>query len=339
MRILVAGGAGYIGSHTVVALAANGHETVIIDNFSGSHPVVGARLEQIIGAPVPMIELDLRDRDGLDRVFADDAFDAVIHFAGLKAAGESLAKPLEYYETNLGCTFALLDVMRRHEVHTLLFSSSATVYGPHAPLPNQEDYAPLAPVNPYGQTKLMIERVLRDVAAADPRWRIALLRYFNPVGAHPSGLIGEDPRDIPNNLMPYLAQVAAGRRDRLSIFGSDYDTTDGTCERDYLHVNDLAEAHLAALAALPGLDSGCRTWNLGTGRATSVLQMLRAFEATVGHELTHEFVGRRAGDVAVSWCDPSRAEAELGWSATRTVDDMCADTWAWQSSNPLGYAS
>lgn len=339
MRILITGGAGYIGSHTVVALTAAGHEAVIVDDFSNSHPVVGERLEQIIGSFVPIIELDLRDHDGLDRVFAGNEFHAVIHFAGLKAAGESVVKPLEYYETNLGCTLSLLDVMRRHEVHTLLFSSSATVYGPHAPLPHQEDHEPLTPVNPYGRTKLMIERLLADVARADPRWRIALLRYFNPVGAHPSGLIGEDPRGIPTNLMPLLAQVAGGRREKLSVFGNDYPTTDGTCERDFLHVDDLAEAHLAALDGLPRRESGSRVWNLGTGRSTSVLEMLHAFETAAGRGLPHEIVGRRSGDVALSWCDPSRAEAELGWRASRGIEEMCTDAWMWQARNPLGYAS
>jgi UDP-glucose 4-epimerase len=337
MRILVTGGAGYIGSHTVVALTAAGHEAVIVDDFSNSHPVVGERLEQITGRSVPIIELDLCDRDGLDQVFAENGIDAVIHLAGLKAPGESVREPLKYYDTNLGSTFALVGAMQRHGVHTLLFSSSATVYGPDAPLPLQEDFEPLSPVNPYGQTKLMIERMLTDLAASNPAWRVGLLRYFNPVGAHPSGLIGEDPRDIPNNLMPFLAQVAGGRRDRLRIFGSDYPTDDGTAERDYLHVDDLAEAHVAALNALQGRDIRCRAWNLGTGQPTSVLTMLRAFEAAVEHDLPHEFVERRAGDVAVSWCDPSRAEAELGWRASRGIEQMCADTWAWQSRNPLGY--
>ncbi len=339
MRLLVTGGAGYIGSHTVVALVSAGHDVVVVDDFSNSHPVVGDRLEQITGMSVPIVELDLRDGEGLERVFADGDFDAVIHFAGLKAAAESVAKPLEYYATNLGCAYSLVDAMRRHDVHTLLFSSSATVYGPRAPLPYQEDYEPLSPVNPYGRTKLMIERMLVDVAEADPRWRIALLRYFNPVGAHPSGLIGEDPRGIPNNLMPFLAQVAGGRREKLSIFGNDYPTADGTCERDYLHVDDLAAGHLAALDALATREPGSRAWNLGTGQATSVLQMLHAFEGAVGHDLPHEVVGRRAGDLAAYWCDPSRATAELGWQATRSINDICADTWAWQSQNPKGYLS
>jgi UDP-glucose 4-epimerase len=227
--------------------------------------------------------------------------------------------------------------MRDHDVTQLVFSSSATVYGRHAPVPYQEDYEPLEAASPYGQTKVMIERVLTDVARADPRWRIALLRYFNPVGAHPSGLIGEDPQGVPNNLMPVLAQVAVGRLPRLSIFGDDFPTTDGTCERDFLHVDDLAAGHVAALDAIAAREPGCRAWNLGTGHASSVLQMLRAFERAAGHELPHEIVGRRPGDLAAFWSDPSRAEAELGWRATRTIDDMCADTWTWQSKNPDGY--
>lgn len=337
MRILVTGGAGYIGSHAVIPLVAAGHDVAIVDNFVNSKRAVIDRLEQITGTTIEAHTLDLRDRDGLDRMFADGAFDAVVHFAGLKAVGESTSKPLEYYENNLGGTFSLVGAMRDHDVTQLVFSSSATVYGRHAPVPYQEDYEPLEAASPYGQTKVMIERVLTDVARADPRWRIALLRYFNPVGAHPSGLIGEDPQGVPNNLMPVLAQVAVGRLPRLSIFGDDFPTTDGTCERDFLHVDDLAAGHVAALDAIAAREPGCRAWNLGTGHASSVLQMLRAFERAAGHELPHEIVGRRPGDLAAFWSDPSRAEAELGWRATRTIDDMCADTWTWQSKNPDGY--
>jgi UDP-glucose 4-epimerase len=337
MRILVTGGAGYIGSHTVIPLVAAGHDVVIVDNFVNSMRAVIDRLEQITASTLEVHELDLRDRDGLNRVFDDAAFDAVVHFAGLKAVGESTSKPLEYYENNLGATFSLVDTMRTHGVTNLVFSSSATVYGQHAPVPYQEDYEPLVAASPYGQTKVIIERVLTDVARADPRWRIALLRYFNPVGAHPSGLIGEDPHGVPNNLMPVLAQVAVGRLKQLSIFGDDYPTPDGTCERDFLHVDDLAAGHVAALDAVAARDPGCRAWNLGTGHASSVLQMLRAFERAVGNELPHQVVGRRAGDLATFWADPSRAGAELGWRATRTIDDMCADTWTWQSKNPEGY--
>jgi UDP-glucose 4-epimerase len=337
MRVLVTGGAGYIGSHTVIPLVAAGHDVVVVDSFVNSKHAVIERLEQITGTSIAVHELDLRDRDALNRVFDDADIDAVVHFAALKAVGESTVKPLEYYDNNLGSTFSLLDVMRRHDVDRLVFSSSATVYGQDAPVPYQEEHEPLAAVSPYGQTKVMIERVLGDVARSDPRWRIALLRYFNPVGAHPSGLIGEDPHGVPNNLMPVLAQVAVGRLEKLSVFGGDYPTDDGTCERDYLHVDDLAAGHMAALDALVDREPGCRAWNLGTGHATSVLEMLHAFERAVGHELPHEIVGRRPGDLAAFWADPARAEAELGWRATRGVDEMCADTWAWQRQNPDGY--
>jgi len=337
MRVLVTGGAGYTGSHTVIPLVAAGHDVVIVDNFVNSNPAVIDRLEQITGTTVPAIDLDLRDERGLEQVFAERDVDAVIHFAALKAVGESTAKPLEYYENNLGSAFSLIAAMARHGVSDLVFSSSATVYGPQAPTPYQEDYEPLEAASPYGQTKVMTERVLTDVASADPRWRIALLRYFNPVGAHPSGLIGEDPHGVPHNLMPFLAQVAVGRREKLSIFGDDYPTADGTCERDYLHVDDLADGHIAALDAIQTREPGCRAWNLGTGDATSVMQMLRAFERAVGHGLPYEIGPRRPGDLPAFWCDPSRAEVELGWRATRSIDDMCTDTWRWQSENPEGY--
>jgi UDP-glucose 4-epimerase len=339
MRVLVTGGAGYIGSHTVIPLQAAGHDVVVADSFVNSKPLVVDRIEQITGTRPELHELDVRDEAALDALFDARPIDAVIHFAALKAVGESTRKPLEYYENNLNGTFALLASMRRHDVTTLVFSSSATVYGRNAPVPYQEDYEFLSAASPYGQTKVMTERLLSDVAAADDRWRIAMLRYFNPVGAHPSGTIGEDPQGVPNNLMPFLAQVAVGRREKLSIYGGDYPTDDGTCERDYLHVDDLAEGHVAALDALASREPGARAWNLGTGKATSVLQMLHAFERAVGHELPHEIVGRRAGDLAAFWADPTRAEAELGWKATRTVDDMCADTWRWQSQNPEGYGS
>ena len=286
--------------------------------------------------PLDVRSFDLTDHDKTEHLFADEPFDAVIHFAGFKAVGESVAKPLEYYENNLVSTFSLVRAMRRHNVRKLVFSSSATVYGADATVPMRED-APTSATNPYGWTKVMIEQVLRDVGAADPTWRMALLRYFNPVGAHASGTIGEDPSDIPNNLMPFLAQVAVGRREKLSIFGGDYPTPDGTGVRDYIHVEDLAAGHVAALNKLAPADEPVSTWNLGTGNGTSVLQMLHAFERAVGHELPHEIVDRRPGDIAESYADPTRAEAELGWKATRTVDDMCVDTWRWQSENPAGY--
>jgi len=337
MRVLVSGGAGYIGSHTVVQLIAAGHDVVIVDSFANSKPAVIGRLEALTGEAIPVHAFDLTDRDKTERLFADEPFDAVIHFAGLKAVGESAEIPLEYYENNLGTTFSLVRAMRRHGVKMLVFSSSATVYGEEAPLPYREDYAPLQASSPYGRTKVMIEHVLTDVAAADPSLRIGILRYFNPVGAHPSGMIGEDPQGIPNNLMPFIAQVAVGRRDKLVVFGDDYPTADGTCERDYIHVEDLAAGHVAALNTLATSEKAVSVWNLGTGQGTSVLEMVHAFERAVGRELPYEIGPRRAGDQPRSWADPARANDELGWRTVKTIDDMCADTWRWQSSNPTGY--
>ncbi|MEO7421361.1 MAG: UDP-glucose 4-epimerase GalE [Ornithinibacter sp.] len=336
MRVLVSGGAGYIGSHTVVQLIASGHDVVVVDSFANAKPSVVGRLEALTGQSVDVRSFDLTDHDKTEHLFANEPFDAVIHFAGFKAVGESVAKPLEYYENNLGSTFSLVRAMRRHGVSTLVFSSSATVYGAGAAVPMAEDL-PTSATNPYGWTKVMQEQVLRDVAASDPTWRIALLRYFNPVGAHASGTIGEDPSDIPNNLMPYISQVAVGRREKLAVFGGDYPTPDGTGVRDYIHVEDLAAGHIAALLRLGITDDAVSTWNLGTGHGTSVLELLLAFERACGHELAYEIVDRRPGDVAESYADPARAEAELGWRATRTVDDMCVDTWRWQSQNPNGY--
>jgi UDP-glucose 4-epimerase len=340
MRVLVTGGAGYIGSHTTIQLIAAGHEVLIVDSFTNSSPAVVKRLESITGAHLPVHAFDLRDADRTERLFADESvhepIDAVIHFAGYKAVGESVGQPLRYYDNNLGSTFALVQAMARHAVTKLVFSSSATVYGENAAVPMKEDL-PTSATNPYGWTKVMIEQILRDVAASEPGWRIALMRYFNPVGAHPSGTIGEDPSGLPNNLMPYLSQVAVGRLEKLRIFGDDYDTPDGTPLRDYIHVEDLAAGHVAALARLASTDQAVSTWNLGTGTGSSVFDMLHAFERAVGHALPHEVVGRRAGDIAASYADPARAHAELGWSATRTIDDMCADSWRWQSQNPDGY--
>lgn len=337
MRVLVTGGAGYIGSHTVVSLVASGHEVEVVDNFVNSKPSAIGRVEEITGTTVPVHAIDLRDRPAVGELFGDGAFDAVIHFAALKAVGESVQKPLAYYENNLGSTYTLVDAMAEHGVRTLVFSSSATVYGAEAPVPYEEDFDRLDSSSPYGQTKVMVERILRDVAVADPSWRIALLRYFNPVGAHPSGLIGEDPQGIPNNLVPFIAQVAVGRREKLSIFGGDYPTADGTCERDFIHVDDVAEGHVAALDHLTSGEPLVRAWNLGSGEGTSVLQMLHAFERAVGHELPHEIVDRRPGDLPAFWADPTRAAEELGWRTSRSIDDMCVDTWRWQSGNPQGF--
>ena len=336
MRVLVSGGAGYIGSHTVVQLVAAGHDVVVVDSFANSKPSVVGRIEALTGQVLALHAFDLTDVDKTERLFADEPFDAVVHFAGFKAVGESVEKPLEYYENNLGTTFSLVRAMRRHGVRRLVFSSSATVYGPTPPLPMTEDL-PTSATNPYGWTKVMQEQILRDVAAADPTWRVALLRYFNPVGAHSSGTMGEDPQGIPNNLMPFIAQVAVGRREKLSVFGDDYPTPDGTALRDYIHVEDLAAGHVAALARLAIAEEPVSTWNLGTGEGTSVLQVLHAFEAAVGRALPYEIVGRRAGDIAASYADPTLAHTELGWRATRTIDQMCADAWRWQSANPTGY--
>ena len=336
MRVLVTGGAGYIGSHTVIQLVAAGHDVLIVDNFSNAKPAVVHRLESITGVKLPVHAFDLRDADRTEHLFAHEQIDAVIHFAGLKAVGESMEQPLAYYENNLGSTFSLVRAMARHDITKLVFSSSATVYGHNAPVPMKEDF-PTSATNPYGWTKVMVEQILRDVAVAQPRWRIALLRYFNPVGAHPSGTIGEDPSGIPNNLVPYISQVAVGRREKLRIFGDDYSTPDGTAVRDYIHVEDLAAGHVAALARLASTDRAVSTWNLGTGTGSSVFDVLHAFERAVGHDLPYEVVGRRAGDIAASYADPGRANEQLGWTATRSLDNMCADAWRWQSQNPDGY--
>ncbi len=336
MRVLVCGGAGYIGSHIVIQLLAAHHDVLIVDSFVNAKPAVINRLESITGEHVPVHTFDLRDVDRTEHLFAHEQIDAVIHFAGHKAVGESVKEPLKYYENNLGSTFSLVRAMERHGVTKLVFSSSATVYGANAPVPMKEDF-PTSATNPYGWTKVMIEQILRDVAEAQPSWRVAVLRYFNPVGAHPSGNIGEDPSGIPNNLLPYISQVAVGRLEKLRIFGDDYDTPDGTALRDYIHVEDLAAGHVAALDRLTSTNKAVSTWNLGTGTGSSVFEMLHAFERAVGRTLPFEIVGRRAGDIAASYADPGRANTELGWKATRTIDDMCADSWRWQSQNPNGY--
>jgi UDP-glucose 4-epimerase len=335
VRVLVTGGAGYIGSHTCVELMQAGHELVIYDNLSNSRPAVIARIATIVGKAPEFAEADVRDPDALRDVLSRYRFDAVIHFAGLKAVGESVEKPIEYYDNNVQGALALCRAMADAGVGMLVFSSSATVYGNPSSVPIRED-APLAPTNPYGHSKLMVERILADLAASDPAWRIALLRYFNPAGAHPSGLIGEDPQGIPNNLMPYVAQVAAGVRERLRVFGSDYPTRDGTGVRDYIHVVDLARGHLAALETMERERRGL-TVNLGTGRGISVLEAVRAFERASGRAIPFEQVARRAGDVAECYADASLAEKTLGWKAGHTLDDMCRDAWRWQSMNPRGY--
>lgn len=336
MKVLVTGGAGYIGSHTCVELMQAGFDVLVLDNLCNSHAAVLERIERIAGTRPDFVNADVRDEAALRNIFAQHQFDAVIHFAGLKAVGESVEKPLDYYDNNVQGALSLCRAMAAAGVGTLVFSSSATVYGNAAPMPLRED-APLGPTNPYGHSKWMVERILGDLAASDPRaWRVALLRYFNPVGAHPSGLIGEDPQGVPNNLMPNIAQVAVGVRDRVRIFGSDYPTRDGTGIRDYIHVVDLARGHLAALEALRRDGRGF-TVNLGTGRGISVLEAVRAFERASGRTIPTEKVARRAGDVAESYADPSLAERLLGWKAVHGIDDMCRDTWRWQSQNPHGY--
>lgn len=333
--ILVTGGAGYIGSHTVVELLSAGHDLLILDNFSNSSPRVLERIEQIAGKRPAVIEGDIRDAALLSKLFAAYDISAVVHFAGLKAVGESVEQPMRYYDNNVVGSLRLFEAMDNAGVHRLVFSSSATVYGdPHA-VPIDENF-PLQATNPYGRSKLHIEEMLRDIGRADRRWRVALLRYFNPVGAHASGLIGEDPQGIPNNLMPFVAQVAVGRRAELSVFGSDYATPDGTGVRDYIHVVDLARGHLAALSALDKQE-GVFPVNLGTGRGYSVLEVVAAFEKACGRKIEYRLVDRRPGDVASCYADPKRACQLLGWSAERDIDTMCADAWRWQSANPLGY--
>ncbi|MFZ2855128.1 MAG: UDP-glucose 4-epimerase GalE [Rhodocyclaceae bacterium] len=326
--ILVTGGAGYIGSHTVVELLRAGHEVVVVDNLCNSKASVIDRIGQIARRKPILVEADVRDRKALSRLFADRQFSAVIHFAGLKAVGESVAEPLRYYDNNVAGSLVLVEAMAIAGVKQLVFSSSATVYGDPETLPIRED-APLRTSNPYGQSKLIVENVLRDVATADTAWKIALLRYFNPVGAHPSGMIGEDPRGIPNNLLPYIAQVASGKRTHLSVFGDDYPTPDGTGVRDYIHVVDLARGHLRALSALPGIQ-GALAINLGTGRGFSVLEMAKAFEAASRRPVPFRTTGRRPGDIAECYADPSFAAQILGWQAELSVEEMCRDAWHWQ---------
>jgi len=337
MKVLVTGGAGYIGSHTCVELLNAGHDVVVVDDYSNSKSEAIARVQEIAQAPLALYVADVRDKAKLLAIFRDEKPDAVIHFAGFKAVGESVAKPLMYYDNNLISTIVLLQVMQEVRCRQLVFSSSATVYGIPDSVPLHES-APLRTINPYGATKLMIEDMLRDLAASDASWRIALLRYFNPVGAHSSGRIGEDPNDIPNNLMPYISQVAVGRLQKLRVFGGDYDTPDGTGVRDYIHVVDLALGHLAALQWLSGLAEGrVEAINLGTGTGYSVRDMVHAFEKACEKSVPYEVVARRPGDAASCYADSAKAHELLGWSAVRDVDAMCRDAWRWQSQNPNGY--
>ena len=337
MKILVTGGSGYIGSHTTLALMQAGHEVVVIDNLSNSCAESLHRVKNITGKnSLSFQELDILDSTGLDQLFSAHDFDAVIHFAGLKAVGESVTKPLTYYQNNVAGTITLCQAMERQGVRNLVFSSSATVYGDPESVPITEDFPTGGTTNPYGTSKLMIEGILADMATADPRWNIARLRYFNPVGAHESGLIGEDPQDIPNNLMPYISQVAVGKLKELSVFGDDYPTPDGTGVRDYIHVVDLALGHLKALDKLM-TNPGLVTYNLGTGKGYSVLDMVKAFEKANGVKIPVRITSRRAGDIAACYADPTLAKQELDWQATRDLDDMVRDAWNWQSQNPNGY--
>ena len=371
--VLVTGGTGYIGSHTVVALTDAGYNPIIVDNLSNSKASVLQRITQITKMKPPFYKIDLRDSAALEKIFLKHSIDAVIHFAGLKAVGESVVEPLRYYENNLQCTISLCSVMTRYDVKKIIFSSSAVVYGASSINPIKEDF-PTAPTNPYGHTKLIIEQILRDIRVADPSWQIVLLRYFNPVGAHPSGLIGEDPQGIPDNLMPYISQVAVKKRRHINIFGNDYPTKDGTGVRDYIHVMDLAEGHIAALRHMEKTDSSsqcslsfprrresrsdssCRRKpasservpsqntsaaplivNLGTGRGYTVMEMLHAFEEAAGEKIPYKITKRRPGDIAACYADSTIAKNVLGWNAKRSLADMCADTWRWQSRNPTGY--
>ncbi len=334
MRVLITGGAGYIGSHTAVALLEAGYEPILYDNFSNSHREVSQRIEQISGKRIELVEGDVRDRITLAQVLSSFHCDAVIHLAGKKAVSESVRRPIEYYDHNVTGTIRLLEAMHDVGVKTLVFSSSATVYGKPQRLPLTESH-PLSANSPYGRTKIIVEEMLQDVFLAETDWKIAILRYFNPVGAHESGLIGEDPSGIPNNLMPYITQVAIGRLPYLQIFGGDYPTPDGTGVRDYIHVMDLAEGHLAALSAIT--KPQCEVYNLGTGRGTTVLEIVRMFEKVSGREIPYRITSRRPGDVAACWADPSKANQQLGWRARRNLEAMCRDSWNWQSKNPMGY--
>lgn len=336
MAVLVTGGAGYIGSHTCVELMNAGIDVVIVDNFYNCKKSSIDRIKALVGRDFPYYECDIRDREGLDKIFKKEKIDSVIHFAGLKAVGESVQKPLEYFDNNISGTLVLLDVMRKNGCKKIVFSSSATVYGTKNISPLTEDMEIGGVTNPYGRTKYMIECILQDLYVSDKDWSICLLRYFNPIGAHKSGTMGEAPNGIPNNLMPYINQVAIGKRDHLSVFGNDYDTPDGTCVRDYIHVVDLALGHVKAVQKVEG-EKGVFIYNLGTGKGYSVLDVVNAFKKASGIDIKYEIVARRAGDLAVCYSDPSKAYKELGWKAERDIEEMCEDSWRWQKQNPNGY--
>ena len=337
-QILVTGGTGYIGSHTTIALLEAGFDVVVLDNLCNSSAESLNRIERICGKRPKFYQADIRDRKALDQIFAEYQFNSVLHFAGLKAVGESVQKPLDYYENNISGSITLFQAMAQANVFNLVFSSSATVYGAPTEMPIREDFPTAAPTSPYGSTKLTIEVILKDLAKSDQQWSIALLRYFNPVGAHQSGLIGEAPNGLPNNLLPYISQVAIGKLHELSVFGGDYSTPDGTGVRDYIHVQDLADGHLCALKAISE-DAGVRVWNLGTGIGYSVLEIIHAFEQASGRPVPYKLIDRRSGDIAECWADPRKAASELGWTAKRGLIEMMADSWRWQENNPLGYAS
>ena len=338
MSILVTGGAGFIGSHTCVELLNAGYEVVVVDNLYNASEKALERVEQITGKKVTFYEADILDRDALNAIFDKEQVEAVIHFAGYKAVGESVRKPIEYYYNNITGTLILCDVMRKHNVKNIVFSSSATVYGDPAFIPITEECPKGKITNPYGQTKGMLEQVLTDIYVSDPEWKVVLLRYFNPIGAHKSGLIGEDPKGIPNNLVPYVAQVAIGKLKCLGVFGNDYDTPDGTGVRDYIHVVDLAKGHVAAIKKVEETEPGVLIYNLGTGKGYSVLDVVHAFEKACGKEIPYEIKPRRAGDIATCYADPTKAKNELGWVAQYGIEEMCEDSWRWQTMNPNGYA-
>ena len=336
MAILVTGGAGYIGSHTVVELQNAGYDVVVLDNLSNASEKALDRVSKITGKPVKFYKADILDRDALNNIFDKETIESCIHFAGLKAVGESVVKPWEYYENNIAGTLTLVDVMRKHNVKNIIFSSSATVYGDPAQIPITEECPKGQCTNPYGWTKSMLEQVLTDIQKADPEWNVMLLRYFNPIGAHKSGTIGENPNGIPNNLMPYITQVAVGKLKELGVFGNDYDTPDGTGVRDYIHVVDLAKGHVKALKKIEE-NPGLAIYNLGTGMGCSVLDIVKNFEAATGVKIPYVIKPRRAGDIATCYCDASKAEKELGWKAENGIREMCEDFWRWQSNNPQGY--